>query len=370
MSDYTLPQPTGADGGFTFPANRNTIRRYPVTVADASQSQVGGAAATDAQKAALAALTGGINVRYAISDVTTTAQSDGSIKLSGKLAFADDTPPTPVTLYGFQLSGRVTDTQGEPIPNVIVSTKSPALRWSISEVTDADGRYTSVFWPDAHAGFQVTVVDGAKAYDLPKDQTVEFPYLQSAEMDLVVDRANDSIQVARLTAADGAIYEGVLVGISVQGTPVQPTNAAWPDAQGNFSLVVPGTVQGVGSVVAAPWLLLFTARRPAGQFGRPGRMAAQACARCASGDRALRHRASKLGGYGSYAAQCGVFANHIDRHPANATTGKCVVIAKLENLCECIIITETIRLEHTPGTAVFRPVGLAVGRTAIDTIRS
>ena len=42
----------------------------------------------------------------------------------------------------------------------------------------------------------------------------------------------------------GAIYRGLLVGVSTNAGVVRPLSATWPDAQGRFELVLPGSVRG------------------------------------------------------------------------------------------------------------------------------
>ena len=42
----------------------------------------------------------------------------------------------------------------------------------------------------------------------------------------------------------GAIYRGMLVGVSGRNGVVKPLSATWPDARGRFELVLPATVRG------------------------------------------------------------------------------------------------------------------------------
>jgi hypothetical protein len=42
----------------------------------------------------------------------------------------------------------------------------------------------------------------------------------------------------------GAVYEGTLVGVSGPGGVITPLKATWPDAQGRFTLVLPGSARG------------------------------------------------------------------------------------------------------------------------------
>ena len=43
----------------------------------------------------------------------------------------------------------------------------------------------------------------------------------------------------------GAIYQGLVVGVSGPRGVIRPVSARWPDAQGRFSFVLPASARGV-----------------------------------------------------------------------------------------------------------------------------
>ena len=47
------------------------------------------------------------------------------------------------------------------------------------------------------------------------------------------------------TAIPGAIYQGLLVGVVGKGRAITPVSATWPDAKGNFELVLPSSARGL-----------------------------------------------------------------------------------------------------------------------------
>ena len=63
----------------------------------------------------------------------------------------------------------------------------------------------------------------------------------------------------------GAIYEGTLVGVSGPAGVIKPLSATWPDAQGRFTLVLPGSAAGKPLRVWEDRLVLqTTGARPGG----------------------------------------------------------------------------------------------------------
>jgi hypothetical protein len=46
------------------------------------------------------------------------------------------------------------------------------------------------------------------------------------------------------TSFPGAFYKGTIVGVSGPGGVVKPLSATWPDRNGRFTLVLPGSVRG------------------------------------------------------------------------------------------------------------------------------
>jgi hypothetical protein len=70
----------------------------------------------------------------------------------------------------------------------------------------------------------------------------------------------------------GAVYEGILVGVSGPSGVIQPVSATWPDASGRFTLVLPASASGKSLRVwedASTFFQVGTAR-PGGKIEVPG----------------------------------------------------------------------------------------------------
>jgi hypothetical protein len=244
VGGYRLPTPTDAQGQFTFPADHTLVRRLPITVSDASNATVSGKALTADQQAALEQAEGSINVHFVVTDVMTSTNADGNIVLSGTVQFTNGQPPPPVVLYSYQLTGTVTDNTGKPIEGVIVGTRTPEFRWSLSEPTDSQGNYTSLYWPTDPTPFSVLLVENDDAYPVAGNRPIRFPLYKSARMDVTLDRDSGTITVTEPISVEGLIYDGLLVGVMQDGAPVRPISVTWPDEQGHFQMVLPAALTG------------------------------------------------------------------------------------------------------------------------------
>ncbi len=244
MGGYRLPEPTGGQGHFTFPADQSYIHRYPITVVDASNATMNGQALGAEQQSALAQATGGINVMYEVADVATAVREDGAITVTGRLQFGNGDAPPPVVLYSYRLEGTAVDTEGQPVEGMTVGTNSPEFRWTFSQPTDAQGEYTSLLWPTDPGAFNVLLIDNDKYYPLPDGEKVRFPLYASARLDVTLDRSTDTISVTEPVTIPGHIFDALLVGVLQDGAPVKPVSMTWPTEQGRFQIVLPASSAG------------------------------------------------------------------------------------------------------------------------------
>ena len=76
---FTLPALTGAQGGFTYPADITEPGRHEVRVVGLSRATVNGRKLTSAQKAAVSAAHGAFNVGYRFSNLHAKVQSNGTV---------------------------------------------------------------------------------------------------------------------------------------------------------------------------------------------------------------------------------------------------------------------------------------------------
>jgi hypothetical protein len=248
VEQYELPARTDAKGGFSYPVDTTVPTRYRVHVTGVSAAEVGGAAATPAQKEALRATESSLSVYFKLGNVKTTKRSDGAIVVSGRATFENGEPPPPVVLYSYRLSGRLLDANGKPVAGATVSTRSVDREvWTISRESDRTGHYNSIFYPTGDAdpvGFLIRVAVGDTVYDFRNNELAFFAKLKSAELDLQLPKHGLHMDVSEPRAYPGAVYEGVLIGVADSGKPVHPVAATWADEQGNFRFVLPKSSAG------------------------------------------------------------------------------------------------------------------------------
>jgi hypothetical protein len=248
VNNYLVPQATDQNGGFYFPLDITRPQRAIARVADASEAQIDGAAASEEERRELEGATGSLAVRYKLSELAAEPVEEG-IRVTGRASYDDGSPPGPVVLYAYQLSGNVVDENGDPLEGAIVSTRSIDLElWSFSSPSAADGTYRSFFLPSGDevdkVGFTMRVALGDDTWEVAPDQVVFFDKLKSATLDLQVPPAGFPLVPDTPRAVHGAVFEGLLVGVTVDGDPVTPLSARWGDAEGRFEIVLPSTVAG------------------------------------------------------------------------------------------------------------------------------
>jgi hypothetical protein len=248
---FVLKQPTGTDGRFSAPIDVTVVRRHIVKVADLSRARVGGRALTSAERAAARAATGGFSVAYRVNELKASSGKNGNVVVTGRIATRGGFAPAGVSLFTYRLSGRITGADGKPVAGATVVTRTVDRDfWTFSEPSDADGNYTSFFAAsdksqDDPVPLSVQVALGSVSYSSGLVPTVKFKRLRSARMDVQLPaRVGAVLPLPTSTSYAGAVYQGLLVGASVNGRVVKPVAAQWPDAKGRFRLVLPGSTRG------------------------------------------------------------------------------------------------------------------------------
>ncbi len=174
---------------------------------------------------------------------------DGTIKVTGRAVRADGVPVPPVVLLSYRLSGTITDASGKPVQGAyIVSRTNDRDYWVFSEPSNAAGKYSS-FFPASDlteadpVEFAIQAAVGRTSYTTgAKNPT--FKRRSSATLDLKLPASGVAMPLPVSTPVPGAIYRGLLVGASAGNGVVRPVSATWPDAKGNFQLVLPASVAG------------------------------------------------------------------------------------------------------------------------------
>ncbi len=250
VDGYTLPAATAADGSFHYAADITAARRHRVSIASLTRATVKGRRLTDAEQGALRNLTAGFSVGYGIDRVTVRVQKNGTVLVSGRVHDTAGTPPPHVSLFTYQLSGKITDSSGKPVQGAVVVTRTQDRQfWTFSSASNANGHYTSFFAASDQAGadpvpITVQVASGATLYVTPATVTVPFRSLQSAVMDIQLPAGSTALVVPKPSTEAAAVYEGLVVGVTGPGGVVKPLTERWPDARGSFSMVLPASVRG------------------------------------------------------------------------------------------------------------------------------
>jgi alcohol dehydrogenase (cytochrome c) len=251
VGSYRLPVATAKDGSFRYPVDITVAGRYPVRVSSIADASVGGDRLSNAQKAALQGVTGAFSVAYRIDGLEVHRRPNGTTLVTGRVHDASNAAPPPVVLYTYQLRGTVTDAAGEPLAGAIVVTRTADRDfWTFSSPSDARGRYSSFFAASDESDadpvpLAVQVAVGPLSYGGSQGTNFSFKRLRSATLDLQLPAATTKALPATTPVARvGAVYQGLVIGVTSGGKVVKPLSERWPNAHGRFSMVLPASVRG------------------------------------------------------------------------------------------------------------------------------
>jgi hypothetical protein len=249
VNNYLVPESTDENGGFYFPIDVTIPQRAVARVDDASGARAGGESLSEEEQVAIRKVRGSLVVRFQLSQLAAEQNGDGTIHVGGRASYDDGSPPPEVVLFAYELSGRVTGSDGEPLDDAIVATRSLDLEvWSFSPPSRANGEYRSFFLPSGddpdRVGMTVRVSVGDDVWELPPTQVVFFEKLKSAVLNFQIPPPGFALTLDRPRSKPGAVYEGLLIGVTVDGQPVTPVSAHWPDEDGRFEFVLPASTAG------------------------------------------------------------------------------------------------------------------------------
>jgi hypothetical protein len=250
VDGYLVPAPTDAAGHFVYLVDATRLARHTVSVVDTTHGRARGAALTKDGQSALAARRAAITVAYPIRELNVAHDRAGRFVVEGRMGSASGPSPLAVSVYSYELSGRVTDANGKPVAGARVSTRTVDRDyWTVSSPSDANGRYSSLFTASDEAGhnpvpFTVRIARGDLVYQFLPEEVVQFQLLRSARMDLRLPPRGYPMLLPLPHSYAGALYEGVVVGVAQADTPVRPVSITWPDASGRFRIVLPHSSAG------------------------------------------------------------------------------------------------------------------------------
>jgi PQQ-dependent dehydrogenase (methanol/ethanol family) len=246
---YLVPGLTDSAGRFRYRADVTIPRRHIVGVAAVAGVTVHGRRLTSGERAAVLRANGGLNAAYRLDDVRAKKLANGTILVTGRATFARGTPPPPVVLFTYRLSGKITDADGKPVAGASIVTRTLDRNfWTFSQPSDAQGNYTSFFTASDQTEadpvpMNVQVALGDTSYAFAAGKSVSFKRLRSATMDLKLP-ATGPLAVPDATSYAGGVYDGLMIGVARADRTVRPVSATWPDGQGRFRLVLPASVRG------------------------------------------------------------------------------------------------------------------------------
>jgi hypothetical protein len=132
---------------------------------------------------------------------------------------------------------------------IVVTRTQDRDFWTFSKPTDALGHYTSFFSASDEGGenpvpLTVQVASGPVSF-ASGTATVKFPELQSATLNIQLPGCARAVRALPTPASYvGAIYEGLLMGVSTANGLVKPLSESWPDKNGRFRITLPASVRG------------------------------------------------------------------------------------------------------------------------------
>jgi PQQ-dependent dehydrogenase (methanol/ethanol family) len=249
VDGYVLRNPTDANGGFHYDADDTIPRKHQIRVAGLGAATVGGRKLTAADRGALRAASGSFSVGYAISGLTARKGAGGTIVVTGRAHDTAGVAPPAVALQTYQLTGTITDANDKPVQNAVVITRTQDRDfWTFSSPTDANGHFTSFFTASDESGadpvpLSVGVAYGGTSYGGNLGTIVNFDRLHSSSLNIKLG-SGASYTVGKPTQYAGAVYQGLVVGVSGPGGIIKPVSITWPDAKGNFRIVLPASARG------------------------------------------------------------------------------------------------------------------------------
>jgi len=249
VDGYVARRATTAAGVFRYDADDSMARKHQVRVAGVAAATVQGRRLTADERTALLVASGTLSVGYRIDDLHVSRGANGTVVVSGRVHDTAGTPPPSVALQTYQLNGTITDAAGKPVANAVVITRTLDRDfWTFSSATDENGHYSSFFTAsDETAADQVPlsvgVAFGGTSFGGTLGVNVTFERLHSASMNIQLQGAT-RYTVGKPTSYAGAIYQGLVVGVSGPGGVIKPVASRWPDARGRFTIVLPPSARG------------------------------------------------------------------------------------------------------------------------------
>jgi hypothetical protein len=120
--------------------------------------------------------------------------------------------------------------------------------WTFSSATDENGHYSSFFAASDETdvdpvSLSVGVAHAGTSYGGTVGTNAPFDRLKSASMNIQLG-GGGRYTISKPTSYAGAIYQGLVVGVSGPDGVIKPVANRWPDAKGRFTIVLPASAAG------------------------------------------------------------------------------------------------------------------------------
>ena len=167
----------------------------------------------------------------------------------GRVTDSAGTGPPAVHLLTYRLTGTITDASGKPVQGAVVITRTLDRDfWTHSSASDSNGHYSSFYSASDETGsnpvtLAVGVALGNVSYGGTLGTNTPFALLKSATLDIKLG-SGTSYTITKPTSYTGAVYSGLIVGVTAGGNVIKPIAETWPDAKGNFTMTLPASVRG------------------------------------------------------------------------------------------------------------------------------
>jgi hypothetical protein len=249
VDSYQVPQPTDKQGKFSYDIDNTVAGRHLMHVTGLAGATVGGKRLSAGQKQAVSVATGGFTSAYAISGLHASVQHNGDVLVTGSATDSSHAAPPPAHLLSYDLTGRITTTDGQPVEGAIVITRTQDRDfWTRSNPSNANGDYSSFFTASDETSdnpviISVGVAQGSTSYGGITGTNVPFKRLESSVLNIQLG-LNAAYKISSPAPFLAAIYSGLAVGVTMGGKVVVPLSETWPDAKGRFSMLLPSYVRG------------------------------------------------------------------------------------------------------------------------------
>jgi len=249
VDDYQLQNLTDGSGTFHYLLDDTIAHRAMVVVTGVAHATIDGNPLTSAERSALLGRSAGFNAGYAVDQLSSKTLSNGDVQVTGRVHDSAGNAPPAVALYTYQLTGTVTNSSGQPVQGAVVVTRTQDRDfWTFSSPTNSNGQFSSFFTASDESGanpvtLSVGVASGSTSYGGTTGINVNFDALHSSNVAIKLG-SGTSLTADSSTVVQGAIYEGVVVGVSGPRGVIKPVSETYPDHNGRFAMVLPPSAKG------------------------------------------------------------------------------------------------------------------------------